>query len=220
MVGARFSRGSGDTAPLQRVGPNGLPPGPPAGSPSGEVTGLALKGAGLVAIAVVAGLVWYLLRHTDAPEAAQPPATSTGANFTLVQGPEVASDCVKNSYDKTKKFFSENNCTRLSRALYTTTSGGAPVLLSVVLVTMPDAEKARALKALTDQDKTGNITDLVKDGTYKTTGGLKLATGTYKAGVTGTEVTIVLSQFLDQHQDKEALLKVDTEALKLAAKLR
>jgi hypothetical protein len=205
---------------LQRVGPNGLPPGPPAGAPSGGSTGLALKGAGLVAIAVVAGLVWYLIRHTDAPDAAQPPATPAGADFTLAQGPVVAGDCVKYSYDKTKKFFSDNNCTRLARALYTTTSGGSPVLLSVVLVTMPDAAKAQALKALTDQDKTGNVTDLVKDGTYKAPGGLKLATGTYKAGVTGSEVTIVLSQFLDQHEDKPALLKVDTDALKLASKLR
>jgi hypothetical protein len=226
VVGARFSRSSGDTAPLRRVGPDGLPASPQAGPPPASAAGgpgRAVKGAGLVAIAVVSGLLWYLIVHTDPPPVAdQQPSPTAGYDFVLAEGPVVATDCVAKSYGKTKQFFDDTNCKRLSRAIYTGKSDGRPVLVSVVLVTMPDAAKADQLKTLTDTDGTGNVTDLVKDGTYKTKGGLKLSdeAGQYQSSVSGDSITIVLAKFLDQHPDKVALAKVTAAALHLSSALR
>jgi hypothetical protein len=213
VVSTQFSPGIGDTAPLQRVGPTGPPPKRPVGK--------LIKGAGLVGVAVVSSLLWWLIRHQD-PQAAvaQPPAKVGTYDFTLAGGPVVSTDCASNSYGKTKAFFSAQPCTRLSRALYLTTSGGAEVLVSVVLVTMPDAAQAQQLKTLTDQDNTGNVNDLVKDGTTKIAGAPNLAVGQYASATNGPNVTIVLAQFFDHRSDKPSLTKITADATRLAGGLR
>lgn len=161
--------------------------------------------------------------HQDPVQVAdQQPSPTAGYDFVVVDGPIVSPECAALSYGKTKKFFGETNCKRLSRAIYTGTAEGKKVLVSVVLVTMPDAAKAKQLKTLTDTDGTGNISDLVRDGSYKTQGGLKLSdeAGQYQSSVSGADVTIVLAKFLDQHEDKPALAKVTAAALHLSAALR
>jgi hypothetical protein len=190
-----------------------LPPKRPIGS--------LIKGAGLVGIAVVSSLLWWLIRHHD-PQVvvAQPSANAATYNFTLAEGPVVSSDCASNSYGKTKAFFTAQPCTRLSRALYLTTSGGAKVMVSVVLVTMPDAAQAQQLKTLTDSDNTGNVNDLIRDGTSKIAGAPNLAVGQYASAANGPDVTIVLAQFFDHRSDKPSLTKITADATRLAGGLR
>jgi hypothetical protein len=179
-----------------------------------------LKGAGLLGIAVVSGLLWWLIRH-DVPPAplAQPPANAGQFQFTVAESPKVSTDCEKNSYTKTKEFFAENPCTRLSRALYTTTSGGAKALVSVVLVAMPDATRATALKSLIDRNGTGNVNDLVKDKTANIPGAPALADGEYASHVTGSEVTIVLAGFFGGRKDQPLIHKIALDAIRLSADL-
>ena len=214
MVGAQFSPGADDTAPLQRVHAGG-PQTKPAVS-------YLLKGAGLVGVAVVAGLLWWLIRHETPQPVAQPPAQNGEFAFTIATGPQVSTNCEENSYSQTKTFFAGNPCKRLSRALYTTNSAGAKALVSVVLVTMPDAASAKQLKALTDQDGTGNVNDLVKDGTAKIDGAPKVykAQAQYDSRVTGSDVTIVMTDFFANHQDKALLKRIALDALRLSDELR
>jgi hypothetical protein len=192
-------------------------PGPPAR----DTRTLALRGAGLVAIAVISGLLWFLIRHdsgSDEPTA-QPPAQNTGQyTFTKVAGPVRSTDCVAKSYGKTKEFFQDNSCQSLVRALYTTDSGGAKALVSVVLVGMPDSTKAKALKTLTEEDNTGNVTDLVQDKTFAGTGTPKVSgsDAAYAARVEGANVTIVLGDFYDKHKDKALIDKIAKDALRLS----
>jgi hypothetical protein len=193
-------------------------PGPPARN----TRSLLLKGAGLVAIAVVAGLVWFLIRHDPTPQApvAQPTAQNSGQfQFTKVAGPDKGDDCVAKSYGDTKGFFQDNPCQSLVRALYTTETGGAKALVSVVVVGMPDSAKAKALKTLTEKDGTGNVTDLVRDKTF--TGGPSVSgkNAAYASKVDGTNTTIVLADFYAKHQDKDLLEKIADDALRLSADL-
>ncbi|MEV6825731.1 hypothetical protein [Amycolatopsis sp. NPDC051102] len=195
-------------------------PGPPAR----DTRSLLLKGAGLVAIAVVSGLLWFLIRHDSTPDepVAQPPAQNTGQfKFTLVAGPEKSDDCVAKSYNKTQDFFQDNPCQSLVRALYTTESGGAKALVSVVVVRMPDSSKARALKALTEKDGTGNVTDMVKDKTFAGTGTPSVSgkDAAYASKVEGTNTTIVLADFYAKHKDKDLIEKIADDALRLSADL-
>ncbi|MGW3965233.1 hypothetical protein ACWED2_35825 [Amycolatopsis sp. NPDC005003] len=195
-------------------------PGPPAR----DTRSLLLKGAGLVAIAVVSGLLWFLIRHDSTPDGpvAQPPAQNTGQfKFTKVAGPEKSDDCVAKSYTKTKEFFQDNPCQSLVRALYTTESGGAKALVSVVVVGMPDSAKAKALKALTEKDGTGNVTDMVKDKTYTAAGAPSVSStdAAYASKVEGTNTTIVLADFYAKHQDKDLIEKIADDALRLSADL-
>lgn len=222
MVGAHFTPGPSDTAPLGAVPPQPRPPVP--GPPARDTRSLLLRGAGLVAIAVVSGLLWFLIRHDSTPDqpVAQPPAQNTGKfKFTLVAGPAKTTDCVEKSYGKTKVFFQDTPCQSLVRALYTTESGGAKALVSVALVGMPDSAKAKALKALTEQDETGNVTDLVKDKTFAGAGTPSVS-GTdaaYASKVEGTNTTIVLADFYAKHTDKDLIESIADDALRLSADL-
>jgi hypothetical protein len=212
VVGAQFSPGVGDTAPLQRVGAGG-----PQTKPR---VGYLLKGVALVCIAVVSGLLWWLVRHDPPQPVPQPLAQTEQFPFTIVEGPQVSTNCEQNSYGETKTFFAGNPCKRLSRALYTTNSGGAKALVSVVLVTMPDEANAQALKAVIDKDGTGNVSDLVKDGTAKIAGAPKIYKGKYISRVNGSEVTIVLADFFANHQDTALRERIALDAFRLSGELR
>lgn len=181
-------------------------------------TGILLKGLGLVAVAVVAGLVWYLIRHDSSPEpAAQAPAKEF--SFAATEGPVASTDCVGKSTDKIKSWFGTHPCQGLRRALFTTTAGGSKALVSVALVTMSSTGEAQALKGIVDTDGTGNVRDLVDDGTAKITGAPDLKSGEYASRTTGTQVTIVLSAFFDGHDDKATLGRMSAAALDLSSQL-
>jgi hypothetical protein len=213
VVGAQFSPGSGDTAPIQRVRADGPRPEPTAN--------YLLKGAGLVAIAVVSGLLWWLIRHdTPAPVVGASPSPAQAFTFKMVEGPKVSTNCEENAHGEVKKFFAETPCKRLSRALYETTSGKAKAVVSVVLVGMPDSDKSTALKKLADGDSTGNVNDLLYDHTAKIAGAPDIGNGEYESRLNGTEVTIVLVEFLNKYKDDALRLRIATEAIKLSSALR
>ncbi|WP_326837993.1 hypothetical protein VSH64_20570 [Amycolatopsis rhabdoformis] len=202
----------------------GSPPGPPAPSPppQRDTKALLVRGAGLLVIAVVAGLVWYLIRHDSTPApVAQEPVKTSPFDYRLVEGPNKSADCAAKSYDDTKKFFQANPCGSLARGLYTVEYGDAKALVSVVKVSMPTAAQATALKALTDRDGTGNVSDLVRDGTYKAAGAPKVSgdQAEYESAVTGTDVTIVLADFYARHRDDVLLKRIATGALELGPNL-
>ncbi|MFD5097118.1 hypothetical protein ACFWMR_41360 [Amycolatopsis thailandensis] len=205
---------------MRPAGPAGPPPAP---KPSRDTKALALKGAGLVAIAVVSALLWWVIRHEPEPTPVADTPSKTGQfQYTLAEGPQVTTDCVSKAYGQTKDFFTQTPCTRLSRALYTTESGGKKALVSVVLVTMPGEVTATQLKALTDKDGTGNVSDLVRDGTFKAQGAPKISgqDAAYDSHVTGPEVAIVLAGFYDKQKDKPLLERIATDALRLSGDLR
>ncbi|HVV09541.1 hypothetical protein [Amycolatopsis sp.] len=206
MVGPHYPPPArGDTAPLARI-----PASPKQGRPA------LLKALGLVAVAVVAGLVWWLIRHDSQPEtpvAQQPPAKEF--SFTATEGPVASTDCAGKSTDDVKKWFSAHPCQQLSRALYTTTSGSERALVSVVVVTMPAADQAQQLKTVVDGDNTGNVMDLVRDGTAKISGAPKLYDGKYASRIAGNQVTVVLASFFGSHKDDPTIARIAKEALTL-----
>jgi hypothetical protein len=173
------------------------------------------KGLGLVAVAVVAGLIWWLVRHDSGPAAPVAQAPAREFSFTAAEGPVASTDCAGKATDEVKRWFGSHPCQQLSRALYTTTTGDARALVSVALVTMPSGDQAQQLKALVDTDGTGNISDLVRDGTAKVSNAPKLADGDYASRVNGSKVTIVLAGFFNGHTDSAALARITKEALSL-----
>ena len=174
-----------------------------------------LKGAGLVAVAVVAGLVWWLIHHEPDPPAPVAQAPAKQFEFAATASPDVTTDCAAKSTDEVKKWFGAHPCQKLTRALYSTSTGSARALVSVAVVTMPSGSDAQALKKLVDTDGTGNVSDLVRDGTAKLPDAPKLLNGEYASRVTGTQVTIVLTGFYGGHKDDPTLTKIATEALDL-----
>ncbi|MEU6644881.1 hypothetical protein ABZ863_20295 [Saccharomonospora sp. NPDC046836] len=231
----RYLPGTSDTAPLPAVGrqagppppPPSLPP-PPYGPPRRRGPRLLLQGVGLLAVAVVAGFGWWLIRQdsgTSTPDVAETPMpddplVSGEFTYTTVAGPDISTDCSGNSYGDVAEWFTEHPCTRVSRALYSTGTGDERTLVSVVLVTMPTENEAQQLKVITDTDGTGNVNDLIRDGTAKLPGAPNVAQGEYESRSAGTEVTIVEAAFFDEHTDEALLARIGTDALRLSTTLR
>ncbi len=109
------------------------------------------------------------------PTPAAPPVGTTqlvdGTRFTL-QAVADDSTCVGHAYGEIAAFFATTDCTGLSRALYSAQVDGGPAVVSVARVRMPDTARARDLRALTDANGSGNVSDLLREGVrYPVPGG-------------------------------------------------
>ena len=113
-----------------------------------------------------------------------------GVSYT-VEAAETDVTCLGHAYGATADFFADNDCTGLSRALYSTEIGGEPVVVSVSRVRLADAATARSLRSLTDANGSGNVSDLLREGVRYTGSPAELSGAEYASAVSGTTVTIV-----------------------------
>ncbi|MFD1051125.1 hypothetical protein ACFQ1S_39130, partial [Kibdelosporangium lantanae] len=95
---------------------------------------------------------------TPATSGAKPAGKYTFAKAAELPGAVRDSDCEEHSYNKVKTFFKDHRCVSLTRQLFTADVNGHKVYSSVSVVQMANAADAQALKALTEQDGTGNVT--------------------------------------------------------------
>lgn len=219
--------------PPGQVPPGQVPPGqaPPEDGPRRPDDGRsrALKALGLVLVAVLAGVVWWLIRDEDAGETSSaggsPPVTSEPKPTTEQRGdprfrPAMApvhdSGCARHAYGDIREFFTRTKCVQLSRGLFTTRAGGKRVLVSVSVVQMRNAKQARELKRLTDTDGTGNVADLVREGRAPMPNPPDVADGAYDSKRSGNRVTIVESNSFDERAGQRLLNRVSADALRLA----
>lgn len=225
--GASHLRGAGASTPVVRA--------------IGERRVLAAMG--LLAVAVLSGFAWWLIRYDPPPSrvsAVQPEVSSTPttartskspakpsravnpSRFTFAPAvtPETGDDCAVASYGEVSSWFWEHPCKRVVRGLYTTSKKNARALVSVIVVTMPSSEQARELKVLTDTDGTGNVADLQRDGSVQIPGAPDVAGGEYASDVSGNNVTIVEAEFFDGYQHRLLLAEITREALRVATSLR
>jgi hypothetical protein len=172
----------------------------------------------LAALVLIAALVlggWWVLRDTDtgAGAGAPDPGTSAdgaeepvgpalgdtqdvdGMRYTL-EAMQIDDTCVGHAYGETEAFFEATNCTGLSRALWSAELPAGPVVVSVVRVRMPDTATARELRALTDRNGSGNVSDLLREGITYPGGPEQLQDAEYASAVSGPTVTIVESSWV------------------------
>ncbi|MER7083878.1 hypothetical protein SAMN02982929_02886 [Saccharopolyspora kobensis] len=194
-------------------------PEPPPPSSRSKITpmGWALRGAGLLAISLVSGLIWLAVKP-DAPEPEETPPLATKYDFQPIRREEGFLGCQNVSDYKIQEFFKNEECEHLTRALYNTTlPDGTRVLTSVVTVQMRSADSAQRLNDLTAEENTGNIRDLVDDGIQNTQDLPKLADKAYASERQDNLVVIGDSAYYDKKTTNKdpSLLDVSKEALKL-----
>lgn len=222
-----------------------LPRDAPPSTRGGQALTLAVA---MLAVAVVSGLIWWLIRHDPeppAPGAGNPvpadssatgstdaddgtPSSSTVPDtieagrftYTALALPDVRKDCAKVSYGQVEDWFEDRPCEHVVRGLYSTKEDGARALVSVAVVTMPDAEQAKELKTLTDTSGTGNVSDLQRDGSVPTPGAPRVAGGGYASNIVDNTVTVIESAFYDGHRDRSLLNEITSEALGIAKHMR
>ncbi|MGB3440466.1 MAG: hypothetical protein WBA97_17095 [Actinophytocola sp.] len=197
------------------------PPRPP-GKPGLQ---WALRIVGLVAVAVISGVVWYYI--TDDGKSPGTGADDGGTEqqnegrFALephpdMPEPETDENCVEHAYGRIQAHLQATPCDHLSQQLFVTEIDGRTVYASVSVVTMPDEEAAAELRALTDEDGSGNINDVVRDGGVTIEGMDRLsAGGGYAAKQNGREVVIVEADLdpKDQSEDEQTQKKDEDEIL-------
>jgi hypothetical protein len=207
-------------APPIDVEPPAAPPAAgarPAGVPlvgprqrSPQRTALLVAAALLLVVLLGVG-VTTVFGGDEAANAGAPPSTAgeAGAPDEATGGPQpgqietvdgrtfvaqrVQTDptCVGNAYGAVADFFTATDCAGLARALYSTEVGGRPVVVSVSMADMGEESGALALRALADQDGSGNVSDLLREGVRYPSGPAQLSGAEYASAVAGSTVTIV-----------------------------
>ncbi|MGY1638191.1 hypothetical protein ACI78V_16210 [Geodermatophilus sp. SYSU D00742] len=194
--------------------PDGVPLGAARERPRPVRRTALLVAAALALVAVLGIGVVLLFGGDEAPAASgaeaseaadtpEPADTATGpqpgdrevvdGRTFVVQEVQVDPTCTGNAYGAVADFFADSDCTGLARALYSTDAGGRPVVVSVSTVDMGDPAGARALRALTDRNGSGNVSDLLREGVRYDGGPDRLSGAEYASAVSGSTVTIVES---------------------------
>lgn len=186
-----------------------------------------LRGLVLVAVAVVSGLVWWMLQPSGGTPTAQPSSSPVAGKFAFdaaLPEPVKDSDCAPHAYGETKKFLTATPCQQLTRALYSVTlPDGRTVYTSVAVVRMKSAEDAVKLKELTSRDGTGNVNDLLREKVATVPGLDSLANGGYASELRDRDVVIVESDSAKKSSDATThnaeMKQISADALRLAASL-
>jgi hypothetical protein len=187
----------------------------------------ALRITGLVAVAVISGFAWWYIRSEGGGEdptglgGGNTQQQSTGEyEFTAeLEKARVDDDCSQHAYGTTQQFFVDNPCDRLTRSAFTTKVGDRTVYVSVSVVEFSDAGPAGELQELTQEDGTGNVSDLVREQVVDAGGLTTLsARGGYASEVQGSRITIVEADYDPQTADggtEGQLDDVSKDALRL-----
>jgi len=185
------------------------------------------KALALVGVAVVSGLVWWVLQPSDPVDqpVAQPQKTAGEFEFSTVPElpePVKDSDCAAHATSQTQAFLKTTQCLQLTRAFYTAKlQDGRTVYSSVSVVKMKSAADAKALRELTQKDGTGNIKDLVLDKAISVPPLTTLANGGYASEQRDQLVVIVESDSPNKGTDALAhnkeMKKVSNDAIRLAS---
>lgn len=183
---------------------------PEDGGGRGRVLVMTLVAVLVLALLGVGG--WYLVRDREGGGGTEAGSTTpqteeagpevgdvhvvAGVEYR-VEALQVDETCADHAYGDTAAYFAELDCTGLSRALYSAEVDGAPVVVSVSRVQMPDTGAARELQALTDRNGSGNVSDLLREGVRYTGSPDELSGAEYASAVSGTAVTIVESAWVE-----------------------
>jgi hypothetical protein len=138
-----------------------------------------------------------------------------GVSYTL-QTVQVDDTCAGHAYGAVADFFAATNCTGMSRALYSAEVDGAPVVVSVTRVRMPDTTTARDLRALADRNGSGNVSDLLREGVTYPGAPERLSSAEYASAVSGPTVTIAESSWVHAGGSSATVDKLATDGLELA----
>jgi hypothetical protein len=209
---------------------------PPRQQQGNKALAWVLRGAGLVAVAVISGLVWYYITNDAPPENTAGDDGSTEQtegvyDFQPHEMPraETQYTCPEHAYGEIKRFLENTQCERLDRQLFTTEVKGRTVYTSVSVVTMATEADAAALRELANEDGSGNVSDVVRDGVIDIEGLDRLSGGEgYASNQRDREVIIVESDFdpkdkpaegQEEALEKEILDPVCEDALRLGPEI-
>ncbi|HWC79192.1 MAG TPA: hypothetical protein VG756_04430 [Pseudonocardiaceae bacterium] len=183
----------------------------------------ALKGLGLLGVAVVSGFLYWLFMHGSSTSVTADNGTGQDSGtyqFAGFHGTALDSNCQAHATDQVQKFLQSHQCQLLTRSLYTTSlSDGEEVVTSVAVVKLANASQASQLRQISDGNATGHVKDLVEENVSSIPGGpTNLENGGYASEVHGNSVIIAVTEFTDKAKDTKANLKSASGSLAAVSK--
>jgi hypothetical protein len=124
-------------------------------------------------------------------------ATAIGGRTFTLEAVQEDGTCVGHAYGDVADVFASGDCVGLARGLYSTEVDGSSVVVSISAVHMPDPAAATDLRALADRNGTGNVSDLLDEGTGYAGGPAELTDPQYASTVDGAVVTIVEAAWVE-----------------------
>lgn len=194
---------------------------------------------GLLGVAVVAGFLWWLIRHDATPQSSAhrhhssssssskrgaeakkkpklTPVQAGPAGYQLVDKLSESSTCDKASSGQLKQWFQQNPCQQLNRGVFVTGKGKSQIAVSVAVVTMPSPAQAGTLKSMVDNGA-GNVGDLHAAGKVDMDGMPKLSGGSRRTNALYTRVAITQAAPMDGSTvDKPAVDQAAQQSIALA----
>jgi hypothetical protein len=157
------------------------PPAPGHGSPErhpGRLKLVAVILTGWLVVSAVVLVTLLLIRgpHNSAgsanptPTAGGSSAQSNQPSSSLPDGwtqqaTDDQTDCAAHAYGQVQAFLAKTRCSSVHRVLATTNQGGRSVVVAAYTITFDSASRATTYNKLVTSDGTGNISDLLRDGT-------------------------------------------------------
>lgn len=195
-------QGPAQQGPGQR-GPQQSPPPAPQGR--SKAMDYTLKGLGLLGVALVSGILWFLT-HNEAPVQTQNQGQTTQHtgkySFTPYVAAQTAGQCASHATSQVAAFLQSHPCQSLTRSLWTTQlPDGNKVLASVAILKMGSASDAAQIDKIGQESKSGHVQDLVEEGYPVPNGPTNLENGGYQSDADGQYEVIVVAEFATGTED-------------------
>ena len=126
-------------------------------------------------------------------------ATSTGAAPAgwQLRAADDQTDCAAHAYGRVQVYFAQTPCSALHRSLFSTTSDGRDVVVAASTVTFASSAQAAEYLRLVTSDGTGNVNDLLREGSRYPGSPSKLPTSAFASRQDGTRVLVAEAGYAD-----------------------
>ena len=110
-------------------------------------------------------------------------------------------NCAAHSYGQVQVFFARTPCSGMHRSLFSTEQGGRAVVVAASSVTFADAGKAGEYLRLVTSDGTGNVNDLLREGSRYPGSPSKLPPAAFASRQDGNRVLVAEAGFIEGPSD-------------------
>jgi hypothetical protein len=178
-----------------------------------KLIGLIVAGWLIVSLLVLTGLVLFKGSQSGETKSSTKPSASATASANsqppaqalpdgwIQQAADDQTNCAAHAYGKVKDFLTKTRCTSVHRYLATTNQGGRQVVVAASTVTFPDPTKAKAYLDLVTSDGTGNINDLLREGSTVPGVGDQLPPAAFASKQIGSRVYVAEAAYAGGHSD-------------------
>ncbi|MBV9821472.1 MAG: hypothetical protein JO144_04450 [Actinobacteria bacterium] len=146
---------------------------------------------------------------TSAPASSSSPAPSASATGSAgpvptgwqLRAADDQANCAAHSYGQVQVFFARTPCTTVHRSLFSTSRAGRPVVVAASAVRFASSAQAAEYLRLVTSDGTGNVDDLLREGSRYPGSPSKLPPAAFASRQDGDRVLVAEAAFAEGPSD-------------------